>query len=115
MPRCERRLGRCEAALATPHILIRWEFPRLCRGGRRSLTNPGMFFHVCFGISDRFEIIAFEPRNIEQGISNIEVKTAVTSIFDIPCSIFDIYFLFFPGPFEGPEIIKPPALPVDTY
>jgi len=31
--------------------------------------------------------------NIEQGISNVEGK-AVTSKFEIPCSIFDILFWF---------------------
>ena len=39
----------------------------------------------------------FEPQNVEQGISNFEVKTAPALLlrFEIPCSIFYISFFLF--------------------
>ena len=68
--------------------LIRREFPRLCRGGSKSLTVP----EVCFSSPTRhlawpeaYGSFAFDSNRLRS------------------------------GPFEGPAIVIPPALPEDTY
>ena len=81
--------------------LIRWEIPRLCRGGRKGLTNPG----VC--PSSRIVTLAMVARS---GRSEPEARRAAALGTQHPA------FVRLPtGPFEGPATGKPPALPEDRY
>jgi hypothetical protein len=50
--------GISSEALAGEQILIHWEFPRLCRGGSRSLTFPG----VCPGFPTEDTLMRAPPK-----------------------------------------------------
>ena len=80
--------SRLERFITMALRLIRREFPRLCRGGSKSLTVP----EVCFSSPTRhlswpeaYGSFAFDSNRLRS------------------------------GPFEGPAIVIPPALPEDTY
>ncbi len=68
-------------------LLVRRETPRLCRGGRKSLTAPA----VCFSIQ--------VPRPVKH------------------CGLEPMILTLGSGraPLRGPRPVKPPALPEDTY
>ena len=95
------------------------EVPRLCRGGSKSLTDPGVCLCPVFWQQISRRVL----RKIEYRIMNVECRI---SKFEIHNSSFDIlrfkrlqeYLLRMyqmrSGPFEGPKTVKPPALPVDT-
>src|SRR5271157_777840 len=81
---------RCKIAL--PEKLMKWEFPRLCRGGSQTLRIPGVYLPLLPSFCR--SPLPREPRAV-----------AVASAFQRLRS----------GPFEGPATVKPPALPEDTY
>ncbi len=112
--------------------LIRWEIPRLCRGGSKSSTSPGE------GIYGDVNVAVKTPRPTAHGRHPLPWERAV--IMGRASARLD----FFPlpwgeggrrrrsgegslaqviggscrrrfGPFEGPAIVKPPALPGDIY
>ncbi len=73
-------------AFAASVDLIRWEILRICRGGGNSLTFSGA------GFTTPTPVGTFEPQNVEQGISNFEVRAGFTSA--VRHSLFGIlYFL----------------------
>src|SRR5271157_1915619 len=71
---------------------MKWEFPRLCRGGSQTLRIPGVYLPLLPSFCR--SPLPREPRAV-----------AVASAFQRLRS----------GPFEGPATVKPPALPEDTY
>src|SRR5208337_2581742 len=78
--------------LLTGASLMKWEFPRLCRGGSQTLRIPGVYLPLLPSFCR--SPLPREPRAV-----------AVASAFQRLRS----------GPFEGPATVKPPALPEDTY
>jgi hypothetical protein len=78
--------------------LIRWEIPRLCRGGNHSLTVPG----VRAGIVEPFCTMCAREF----------CKPAVPHVLP-GAGAFD--FGRDQPPLRGPRPVKPPALPEDTY
>jgi len=67
--------------------LMKWEFPRLCRGGTWSLPVP----EVCFS-----------------SYAKLSFRCEVCSCWFWLCRLRS-------GPFEGPATVKPPVLPEDSY
>jgi RHS repeat-associated protein len=90
---CEKRFysGKCD-------IKQLWEIPRLCRGDRRSLT-----------FSEVKKIGSMEKR-----CSRAEGFFVHDKCIDEK-SCENLNSRLRKGPFEGPAIVKPPALPGDTY
>src|ERR1017187_7176511 len=72
--------------------LIKREFPRLCRGGSKTLRIPGVYLPLLFSFCR-------------------------SPLFGNPTAVA-VAFAFHrlrSGPFEGPATVKPPALPEDAY
>ena len=81
--------------------LIQREFPRLCRGGSQSLTDPGVY------------AVGTRTRNGRMS----DLTLPLCAWFASPASLnFGVAFKRLrKGPFEGPATVKPPALPEDIY
>jgi hypothetical protein len=82
-------------------FLIQREFPRLCRGGSQSLTDPGVY------------AVGTRTRNGRMS----DLTLPLCAWFASPASLnFGVAFKRLrKGPFEGPATVKPPALPEDIY
>ena len=88
--------------------LFRWEIPRLCRGGRRSLTFSGVCFARLLDLKKTFTCTSTST------FASTSTKTVIVDVHVLVDVAVDGFGLR-SGPFEGPATIKPPALPGDTY
>src|ERR1035441_8530049 len=80
--------------------LLRWEIPQLCRGGSRSLTFSGVWGLPCIVLPCAERAIAVACKTF-QGKGQLRARMFLGRLRS--------------GPFEGPAIEKPPALPEDDY
>jgi len=82
-------------------FLIQREFPRLCRGGSQSLTDPGVY------------AVGTRTRNGRMS----DLTLPLCAWFASPASLnFGVAFKRLrKGPLEGPATVKPPPLPEDIY
>jgi len=78
---------------------MRWEIHRLCRGGSRNLTPPG----VCLSSQ-----VVTAHRVASKGRSEPEARGSA-----VPNMRHPFFDRLRTGPFEGPATGKPPALPED--
>jgi len=78
--------------LAILGSLMKWEFPRLCRGGSQTLRIPGVYLPL---------LPSFLPKPVASRARAVAVAFAFHRLRS--------------GPFEGPATVKPPALAENTY
>ena len=86
----------------TPYFLIQREFPRLCRGGSKSLTVPGVYAAGTRTRGGRMSGLTSASERMVRSLLN-------------PSRLVVAFSRLRKGPFEGPATVKPPALPEDSY
>jgi hypothetical protein len=102
-----------------PAGLISWEIPRLCRGGSRSLTFPAVcalaaLCHGKWALAAR-PLILRKARYFSGGGYRERDEVSSSDRIFREVIVREIVKGWELGPFEGPPILKPPALPGDTY